>query len=144
MAFVNDLTVENTLTHSAKVDTQTTTPTSIVPLVLDVNSTMSQVLTGSAVQIVVLPDATTLKEGHRYEILCASTAGRVYVQNHAATSVVVITPGTMAVLKLLDNTTAAGVWAAPKSGSGDKNTDGGRPDSVYLASQLVDGGGPNG
>jgi hypothetical protein len=109
--YVDNLIVENTLTHSAKVDTLTSTVTASGTLALTVASTMAQVFTGStAGQICKLPDATTLVVGQRYEILNVATVS-VALQDNSAAAMAVIPPNNLVVLKCIGVGTAAGTWA---------------------------------
>lgn len=77
-----------------------------------------QVFTGTLSQTVVLPDATTMSNGRRFEINNRST-GIVTVQYNGGSSAATITADSQVVLRLTDKSTSAGVWdLATSSGGG--------------------------
>jgi len=76
---------------------------------LTVNSLGVQQFTGSANQIVVLPDATTLIVGWPFVILNRST-GTITVNQNGGTNLATITAGNWGVFRVTDISTSAGVW----------------------------------
>jgi hypothetical protein len=88
----------------------TSTTTSAGTQTLTASSTVQQVYTGStAGQLVNLPDATTLSNGHTYFFWNESTVS-VDIQDATPAAVVTIDASYRAQVTLTDNSTAAGVW----------------------------------
>lgn len=75
------------------------------------------VITGSTLgQIIRLPDATTLRNGHQFWILNESSVA-VTMQNYGGTVPIVVAANSNAKRILLDNSTQAGVWNVSLSAS---------------------------
>lgn len=86
------------------------TATSASTLTLVGGSAMVQNLTGTtAGQIIQLPDATTLQNGHRFEFWNNSTQS-VQVKNGSGTNLFVLSQNSISNLVLQSNSTTAGVW----------------------------------
>jgi hypothetical protein len=80
---------------------------------LAVSSKELQIFTGTLGQTIVLPDATTYTQpGAKFEVYNTST-GTLTVNMHGSTLLKSISPntdGAAVVIKLIDNSTAAGTW----------------------------------
>jgi hypothetical protein len=77
----------------------------------------SHIFTGTATgQIVRLPNATTLINGRKIDILNLSTQ-KIDVQDFAGNLITKVKPNARGQFKLLNNTTTAGVWTALNSAS---------------------------
>jgi hypothetical protein len=103
---------------AATIATQgyTTTATAAGTTTLTVSSTQLQYFTGTTTQTVVLPVASTLTVGQRFEIHNNST-GAVTVQSSGLNSVVVIAGNTTAVVTcILTSGTTAASWDADYTG----------------------------
>ncbi len=107
---------------------------SVSPIVLSSASTQIQRVTGSANQVVKLPDATTLRAGYFY-YLSNEGSGTLTISNSASTQVVQLAAGNTttqgAFLFLTSNSTAAGPWTYGTlggSGGGSSFT----PSEIYL------------
>lgn len=110
-AYVDNVTIENLSTSTVIREIPTFTATSLNgTLTLTVASTKFQVLTGSAEGYsVVLPNATTLLNGWKYEI--SNTTNQTMVINkNGGTLLFTLDRVSTAYIALIDNGTAAGTW----------------------------------
>lgn len=99
---------------------------------LTVSSKSIQNFTGSANQTVRLPVATTLAVGQKYEILNSSTGTlTIQYQDTSSFSTATVGPNTSLTVRLMDNSTANGVWGV--AASSGKGTGGGKD---YLTTYL--------
>ena len=105
------------LQYGSAVQGYTATATSGGTLTLTNTSTQIQNLTGSTTHTVVLPSATTMSNGQWFEIYNSST-GAVTVNKNGGTNITILAPSSSLVIKLSDNSTAAGVWITQASSSG--------------------------
>jgi hypothetical protein len=108
---VDFLLVENVLQEKtlATLPEYTTTSTNGT-LILTVNSSFLQILTGTATGYsIVLPDATTLINGWRYEVENTSNQ-TILIKNKAGTLLLTISAGEIAFVTLQSNSTLAGTW----------------------------------
>lgn len=76
---------------------------------LSITSPRNILLTGTNNQTLVLPDATTLPIGIRYEISNTST-GLVLVNSNGGTNLITLASGVSGTILLQDNSTASGIW----------------------------------
>ena len=95
----------------------TSTATAAGTTTLTNTSTQIQNFTGSSTQTVVLPDATGMPVGSSFEVYDSST-GAVTVNKNGGTLITVLTANTLVIVKLSDNSSAAGTWIvqAPAAG----------------------------
>lgn len=109
--FINDIKIENNLTYSTnspELDSVATTTDGT--FAMTVTDHFVQVLTGSATGFsVVLPDATTLTNGWKYEIFNTSSQ-TVILKDKTGTSLGTISQTTVAYVMLQSNATTAGTW----------------------------------
>lgn len=91
------------------IENVATTATAAGTTTLTVASAHTQQFTGSTTQTVVLPDATTLSNGHSFLITNRST-GTVTVNANGGTLVQTLATQTQTILTLINNGTAAGTW----------------------------------
>ena len=96
-------------TKSFRVDV-TTTAASASPLALVLASTCQHVITGTESQTIVLPDATTLSNGHVFRVWNKSTQD-IIIENNSNTQQTLIRPKGKTVITLQDNSSSDGVWA---------------------------------
>jgi hypothetical protein len=128
--YIDNFVVEQNLSHETWRVGQTSTATSAGSLTLDIDSTSTQILTGTtAGQVVVLPDATTLQVGWTYYIINDSSQN-VAVEDEGSTLLVTIAPGSRALIKCTSISSSAGTWTYSVSGR----------DFLKLKSGLVSGG----
>jgi len=129
---------------AATIATQgyTTTATAAGTTTLTVSSTQLQYFTGTTTQTVVLPVASTLTVGQRFEIHNNST-GSVTVQSSGLNSVIVVTGNTTAVITcILTSGTTAASWDADYTGftTSVPVANGGTGNTSATAYALVAGG----
>lgn len=86
-----------------------TTATAAGTTTLTVSSAMQQFFTGTTTQTVVLPNATTLQNGHQFHIDNDST-GLVTVQYNGGTTALAMAGLTNVLFTLTSNGTSAGTW----------------------------------
>jgi hypothetical protein len=106
------------------IENVTTIVTAGATTTLTVASTKSQQFTGSTTQTVVLPNATTLQNGHQFYIMNRSS-GAVTVNMNGGGLLQTMAAATYAIFTLINNGTAAGTWDAgytSPSGSGTVTT----------------------
>jgi hypothetical protein len=106
------------------IENVTTIVTAGTTTTLTVASTKSQQFTGSTTQTVVLPNATTLQNGHQFYIMNRSS-GVVTVNMNGGGLLQTMAAATYAIFTLINNGTAAGTWDAgytSPSGSGTVTT----------------------
>jgi hypothetical protein len=132
---------------AASIATQgyTTTATAAGTTTLTASSTQLQYFTGTSTQTVVLPVASTLTVGQRFEIHNNST-GSVTVQSSGLNSVIVVTGNTTAVVTcILTSGTTAASWDADYTGftSTVPTTVGGTGLTSYTTGDLVYASGTN-
>jgi hypothetical protein len=110
MFVVDNLQAEGLLDGKAQRLAVAVTVTAASILALTVASEHTQTLTGStAGQSVRMPDATTLTNGHRFEVINAASVSIALVRN-GGTAIATLLAGQRAMLVLRDGATAAGVW----------------------------------
>lgn len=86
-----------------------TTATSNI-LTLTSSSELLQVVTnGSVAQTLVLPNATTLQNGHNFKVWNNATLS-LTVKDGSSATLITLNPGQRSELFLIDNSTVAGVW----------------------------------
>lgn len=95
----------------------TTTPTAAGTTTLTVTSTQFQQFTGATTQILVLPNATTLKNGTQYWVANRST-GAVTVNMNGGSNLTTVAAGSLNVITLVNNGTTAGTWDTWAPGGG--------------------------
>lgn len=91
------------------VERVTSTATAAGTTTLTNTSTTVQQFTGSTTQTVVLPDATTMKNGQKFYIANRST-GVVTVQYNDASTAKIMRAGTQVIFTLISNGTSNGTW----------------------------------
>ena len=112
MPLVSDnATVESLLTLNALVTTPVLTASTLNgTLTLVVSSSCVQVITGTQTGYsVVLPSATTLVAGQRYEVFNASSQ-QILVKTNGGATLITLSAGAVAFISLRVATPAAGVW----------------------------------
>lgn len=139
--YINNIISEglsDTKSFRTQVSTQNTTNTTKTLVLL---SEMVQAFTGSVVgQIVKLPNATTLSNGHRFEVWNLSSTP-ISIVGDTLITVVTGNPNVITILILLDNTTAAGIWGFSQTNKSlSSNTVGAitfnRPAAVVVGAYL--------
>jgi len=106
------------------IEDTTTTPTAAGTTTLTVSSDRNQQFTGTQIQTVVMPNATTLSIGHQFYVMNRSTQS-VTVNMNGGTLLQTMAAGTYAIFTLINNGTAAGTWDSGyinPSGSGTVTT----------------------
>lgn len=86
-----------------------TTPTAGGTTTLTASSRQLQQFTGTSTQTVVLPDATTLPQARRFDIMNRST-GAITVNANGGSLVATVPAGSQRYFFLTDNSVAAGTW----------------------------------
>jgi len=99
----------------------TTTATAAGTTTLTVGSSANQQFTGSSTQTVVLPNATTLANGHSFYITNRSS-GAVTVQMNGGTLLQTLAASSYATFLLISNSTAAGTWDVGYTSGGGSGT----------------------
>jgi len=124
----------DTLVSEGLIDTKSfrsqivTTTTSASTLSLSLSSELVQAFIGSvAGQLVKLPDATTLQNGHRFEIWNLSS-NTLTAQHNDTSALVTIGINQVFIGILRDNTTSNGVWMYQLAG---KQTGGVTPPFIF-------------
>lgn len=109
--FIDNLTVEGLTTSSSLCETPTITATTLNgTLTLVVGSTKFQILTGTATGYsVVLPDATTLVNGWKYE-LTNTTNQTITVKTNGGAVLFTLDRVSTTYIALQSNGSAAGTW----------------------------------
>jgi hypothetical protein len=97
------------LAVNALVQGVATTATAAGTTTLTVASAPVQQFTGTTTQTVVLPNATTLSNGHRFTVANRST-GAVTLNKNGGSLLQTLAGGSRAVVTLIDNGAAAGTW----------------------------------
>jgi len=110
----------NTQLNNA-IENVTTTATAAGTTTLTVASSKTQQFTGSSTQTVVLPNATTLSNGHSFYITNRSS-GAVTVQMNGGTLLQTLAASSYAFFVLISNSTAAGTWDVGYTSGGGSGT----------------------
>lgn len=103
--------------QGALVERSLVTATSAGTLTLISTSETYQIFTGSTTHILKLPDATTMPNGRRFELINAST-GDITVQDSTAAVIGTVATGVSKIFRLADNSTAAGTFDITAASSG--------------------------
>jgi hypothetical protein len=98
-----------------------TTPTAGTTTTLTIASAAIQQFTGSSTQTVVLPNATTLPVGWQVTVTNRSS-GAVTVNMNGGSLLQTLAPSSYAILTLINNGTAAGIWDAIYGAGGGSGT----------------------
>lgn len=96
------------------VDAYTSTATAAGTTTLTVSSDFYQDFSGSSTQTVVLPDATTLTNGHQFFIMDNST-GNLTVNMNGGSLLKTVPANQYIIVTLTNNGTAAGTWTVQSS-----------------------------
>ena len=103
--------------NGSVVESQNSTATSAGTLTLTSASDAYQIFTGTANHTVVLPDATTLIAGQKFEVVNTST-GSITVNANGGGSIGSVSAGATAVFRIVDISTSAGSWDSTAGSSG--------------------------
>jgi len=103
--------------QGALVERSLVTATGAGTLTLINTSETYQIFTGSTTHTLKLPDATTMPNGRRFEVVNAST-GDITVQDSTAAVIGTVTAGISKIFRLADNSTAAGTFDITAASSG--------------------------
>jgi len=109
--FVDNITVENLSTTNAVREVMTSTATTLNgTLTLTIASTKFQVFTGTAAGFsIVLPNATTLLNGWKYEF-SNTTTSTITVKTNGGAALFTLDSNSTAYIGLVNNVAAAGTW----------------------------------
>ena len=122
---VANLTAGRNITFNNTLPGYTTTATAAGTTTLTSNSTYHQRFTGSSVQTVVLPAATTMAQGQGF-VIDNDSSGTLALQDGSAASLGSVTPGMAAYIFCENNSTTAGSWSGymfvPGAGPGGQIT----------------------
>jgi hypothetical protein len=103
------------------IENVTTTATAGGTTTLTISSSKTQQFTGSSTQTVVLPNATTLANGHSFYITNRSS-GAVTVNMNGGTLLQTLAASSYAIFVLISNSTAAGTWDVGYTSGGGSGT----------------------
>lgn len=104
--------------NGSHVEGSLVTATSGGTLTLTATSATYQIFTGSSSHTLVLPNATTLSNGRRFEVL-NSSSGDITVQNAGAVEIGTVEAGATRIFRLTDNSTSNGSFDITVAGSGE-------------------------
>lgn len=113
---VDNLLVEGMLRNLCWSPGIVVQPLAAGTLQLTLSSAFQQAFTGTtAGQIVQLPDATTLNEGHRFNIYNTSSSATLVIKDGNGLTLLTLQPGVNTIASLFDNSTVGGSWAFDSS-----------------------------
>ena len=107
--------------NGAVVESTTTTATAAGTTTLVASSSTYQQFTGTLVQTVVLPDATTLSQGRRFRIMNRSTQD-ITVNYNGGTLAATVSAGTQTDFLVISNGTSIGTWDVAAASGGSATT----------------------
>ena len=102
----------NNISANNFFDGFTSVTASVTQIVLTISSTPSYLVTGSGGQTIKMPNATTLPNGAIYYFNNNQSSGAILVNNNSNTLIKSVASGSLMILELTDNSTAAGSWDA--------------------------------
>jgi hypothetical protein len=102
--------------YGSIVQGTTSTATAAGTTTLVNTSSQIQNFTGTAIQTIVLPNATTMSNGQSFEIYNSST-GALTVNKNGGSLISNVASNIALVVKLTDNSSAAGIWVVQSSAS---------------------------
>jgi len=103
------------------IENMTTTATAAGTTTLTISSSKTQQFTGSSTQTMVLPNATTLQNGHQFYAMNRSS-GAVTVNMNGGTLLQTMAASSFCLFTLINNGTAAGTWDSAYSSGGGSGT----------------------
>jgi hypothetical protein len=103
------------------IENMTTTATAAGTTTLTVSSSKAQQFTGSSTQTLVMPNATTLTNGHQFYVMNRSS-GAVTVNMNGGSLLQTMAASSFALFTLISNGTTAGTWDSAYSSGGGSGT----------------------